>query len=61
MRRILDRWEVNFYLFLRLASVIAPHSSMIKSSVKPNASKSDASIASAKSIEFILFTAKSQI
>lgn len=43
------------------ASVIAPHKSMIKSSVNPKASKSELSIASAKSIEFVLFPPKSQI
>lgn len=49
-------------LFLwRLASVIAPQSSIIKSSVNSNASKSELSIASAKSIEFVLLLAKSQI
>lgn len=54
-------WRRIDYLLWRRASVIAPHNSMMKSSVKPNASKSELSMASAKSIEFVLFAAKSHI
>lgn len=41
------------------ASVIDPQRSMMKSSVNPKPSKSELSIASAKSIEFVLLTPKS--
>jgi len=43
------------------ASVMTPHSSKMKSSVKPNASKSELSIDSAKSIVFVHVLASSQI
>jgi hypothetical protein len=41
--------------------VMTPHSSKMKSSVKPNASKSELSIDSAKSIVFVHVLASSQI
>lgn len=57
-------FHVSLYYVLCLpclASVMAPHNSMIKSSVKPNASKSELSTASAKSIELVLFRPRSHI
>ena len=41
--------------------VIAPQSSKMKSSVNPNASRSELSMASANSIVFVFPSAKSQI
>ena len=44
-----------------LASVMTPHNSKMKSSVKPKASRSELSMASAKSIVFVQVLANSQI
>ena len=51
----------SFFALPDFASVMAPHSSKMKSSVKPNASRSELSTASASSIVLVLPSASSQI
>lgn len=54
-------WSNHFLRRPALASVMAPHNSKMKSSVNPKASKSELSIASAKSIVLVFSWPISQI
>jgi hypothetical protein len=59
---VAPRWPaVYFRKRPALASVMAPHNSKMKSSVKPNDSKSELSMASAKSIVLVFSWPISQI
>ena len=59
---VAPRWPVVYFRKRpALASVMAPHNSKMKSSVKPNDSKSELSMASAKSIVLVFSWPISQI